>query len=78
MCFKQAAELITQIPIILNDYTKYIMKSPHLLLYKGLWLVTGNWIIRITEPGFLKSSVSVYSNVNEFQEAMALDYHQFV
>lgn len=51
------------------------MKSLHLLLYKGLWLVTGNWIIRITEPGFLKSSVPVYSdNVNEFQEAMALDY----
>lgn len=50
------------------------MKGPHLLHYKGLWLVTGNGIIRITEPGFLKSSVPVNSeNVNEFQESMALD-----
>jgi len=49
------------------------MKGPHLLHYKGLWLVTGNGIIRITEPGFLKSTVPVNSdNVNEFPESIHL------
>lgn len=45
------------------------------MLYKGLWLFKGNGIIRITELGFLKASVPVYSdNVNEFQETVGLDY----